>query len=50
MVKTTLVDKMILAGKLFKDHEKPGELIMDSNELEKERGNNHSCQKCFGNV
>ena len=36
--KTTLVDKMILAGKLFKDHEKPGELIMDSNELEKERG------------
>lgn len=36
--KTTLVDKMIMAGKLFKDHEKPGELIMDSNELEKERG------------
>jgi len=36
--KTTLVDKMILAGNLFKEHEKPGELIMDNNELEKERG------------
>ena len=36
--KTTLVDKMILAGKLFKDHERPGELIMDSNDLERERG------------
>jgi GTP-binding protein len=36
--KTTLVDKMILAGQLFQDHEKPGELIMDNNELERERG------------
>ncbi len=36
--KTTLVDKMLLAGKLFSDHEKPGELILDSNDLEKERG------------
>ncbi|HKK77262.1 MAG TPA: translational GTPase TypA [Saprospiraceae bacterium] len=36
--KTTLVDKMIHAGELFADHEKPGELIMDSNELERERG------------
>lgn len=36
--KTTLVDKMILAGKLFKDHETPGELIMDNNDLERERG------------
>ncbi|HKK78672.1 MAG TPA: translational GTPase TypA [Phaeodactylibacter sp.] len=36
--KTTLVDKMILAGQLFADHEKPGELIMDSNDLERERG------------
>lgn len=36
--KTTLVDKMILAGKLFADHEKPGELIMDNNDLERERG------------
>lgn len=36
--KTTLVDKMLLAGKLFSDHETPGELILDSNDLEKERG------------
>ncbi len=36
--KTTLMDKMLHAGALFKDHEKPGELIMDSNDLEKERG------------
>ena len=36
--KTTLVDKMLLAGKLFSDHETPGELIMDNNDLERERG------------
>lgn len=36
--KTTLVDKLLMAGKLFKEHETPGELIMDSNDLEKERG------------
>jgi GTP-binding protein len=36
--KTTLVDKMLLAGKLFKEHETPGELIMDSNDIERERG------------
>lgn len=36
--KTTLVDKMLVAGQLFKDHETPGELIMDNNDLERERG------------
>ncbi len=36
--KTTLVDKMLMVGKLFQDHERPGELIMDSNDLERERG------------
>ncbi len=36
--KTTLVDKMLLLGNLFKDHEKPGELILDNNDLERERG------------
>ena len=36
--KTTLVDKILFQTKLFKDHERPGELIMDSNELERERG------------
>ncbi|MCI0751773.1 MAG: translational GTPase TypA, partial [Flammeovirgaceae bacterium] len=32
------VDKLLMAGHLFKDHETPGELIMDSNDLERERG------------
>ena len=36
--KTTLVDKMLLAGQLFKEHETPGELILDNNDLERERG------------
>jgi GTP-binding protein len=36
--KTTLVDKLILTGKLFRDAEKAGELIMDNNDLERERG------------
>ncbi|MEL6699768.1 MAG: translational GTPase TypA [Bacteroidota bacterium] len=36
--KTTLVDKMLHIGQLFQSHQNPGELIMDSNDLEKERG------------
>ena len=36
--KTTLVDKILMQGNLFKGHEHPGELIMDSNDLERERG------------
>lgn len=36
--KTTLVDKMLLAGHLFRDNETTGELIMDNNDLERERG------------
>ncbi|MEL6251894.1 MAG: translational GTPase TypA [Bacteroidota bacterium] len=36
--KTTLVDKMLVYGQLFKAHEKVGELILDSNDLERERG------------
>src|SRR5688500_16689971 len=36
--KTTLVDKILQATKVFKDHQETGELIMDSNDLEKERG------------
>jgi GTP-binding protein len=36
--KTTLVDRMLHAGQLFGEHETPGELIMDSNDLERERG------------
>ncbi|MBQ1176606.1 MAG: translational GTPase TypA [Paludibacteraceae bacterium] len=36
--KTTLVDKMLVAGALYKDHEKAGELVLDNNDLERERG------------
>ena len=36
--KTTLVDKMLLAGHLFRDNENTGDLIMDNNDLERERG------------
>ncbi len=36
--KTTLVDKLLLAGHLFRENEHSGELIMDNNDLERERG------------
>ena len=36
--KTTLVDKMLLAGHLFRDNQTTGELILDNNDLERERG------------
>lgn len=36
--KTTLVDKMLLAGNLFRDNQATGDLILDNNDLERERG------------
>ncbi|HEV3250104.1 MAG TPA: translational GTPase TypA [Puia sp.] len=36
--KTTLVDKILHTTKVFRDNQETGELIMDSNDLEKERG------------
>ena len=36
--KTTLVDKMILAGHLLRTETNTGDLIMDNNDLERERG------------
>lgn len=36
--KTTLVDKLILQGKLLREGEKADELILDNNDLERERG------------
>lgn len=36
--KTTLVDKILHACKLFRDNQETGELILDSNDLERERG------------
>lgn len=36
--KTTLVDKILHTAKVFRDNEETGDLIMDSNDLERERG------------
>lgn len=36
--KTTLVDKMLLAGNLFRENQSSGELLLDNNDLERERG------------
>jgi GTP-binding protein len=36
--KTTLVDKILHQCKLFRDNQQTGDLILDSNELERERG------------
>ncbi|MDO9186137.1 MAG: translational GTPase TypA [Bacteroidia bacterium] len=36
--KTTLVDKILHTGKLFRENEESGELILDNNDLERERG------------
>ncbi len=36
--KTTLVDKMLLAGHLFRDNQQTGDLMLDNNDLERERG------------
>ena len=36
--KTTLVDALLKQGRVFRDHQQVGELIMDTNPLERERG------------
>ena len=36
--KTTLVDKMLLTSKIFRENQESGELILDNNDLERERG------------
>ena len=36
--KTTLVDKILHQTKLFRENQSTGELILDNNELERERG------------
>ena len=36
--KTTLVDKILHSTNVFRDNQETGELIMDSNDLERERG------------
>ena len=36
--KTTLVDKILHQCKLFRENKEVGELILDNNDIEKERG------------
>jgi GTP-binding protein len=36
--KTTLVDRILHQGKLFRENQETGDLILDSNDLERERG------------
>jgi GTP-binding protein len=36
--KTTLVDKMLMAGHLFRDNQQQEDLFLDNNDLERERG------------
>jgi len=36
--KTTLVDKILHTTNVFRDNQETGDLIMDSNDLERERG------------
>lgn len=36
--KTTLVDKILKSCEVFRENENPGELILDNNDLERERG------------
>ena len=36
--KTTLVDRILYQSKLFRDNQNVGELILDNNDLERERG------------
>ena len=38
---------MLLAGNLFRENQQTGELMLDNNELERERGDHHLIQECF---
>ena len=46
--KTTLVDKIMHHCELFRSNENKGELILDNNDLERERGITISIEKYFG--
>lgn len=48
--KTTLVDKIIHECKALDDRKDSGELILDNNDLERERRDHHSLKKCCGAV
>ena len=44
--KTTLVDKMMLAGKLFREGQDNSGEVLDSNDLERERGGSARRRRC----
>ena len=44
--KTTLVDKMLLAGHLFRENQSAGELILDNNDLERRGESQFSLKTC----
>ncbi len=47
--KTTLVDKMLKAAKTFRENQEVGDLLMDNNELERERGITILAKNCAVN-
>ena len=47
--KTTLVDKMLKAAKTFRENQQVGDLLMDNNELERERGITILAKNCAVN-
>ena len=48
--KTTLVDRILYQSKLFRDNQEVRELILDSNDLERERGITILAKECFSKV
>ena len=45
--KTTLVDKIMYHCQLFHKNQNTGDLILDNNDLERERGITITSKKCF---
>ena len=43
--KTTLVDQLLRQSGVFRENQEVRERVMDSNDIERERGNHHSLQK-----
>ncbi len=48
--KTTMVDRILHQVKLFRDNQEMGDLILDSNDLERERGITILVKKCICQV
>ena len=48
--KTTLVDQLFRQSGLFRENQSVDERIMDSMDLERERGNYHCCEKLLSDL